>query len=71
MDHKKAQLWLLLGGHVEIDEDPEEPVRRECHSHYKFDPHEFNEIKWFYFNEILYKKSKTHRHQFINKLTIL
>lgn len=30
VDHKKAQLWLPTGGHVEIDEDPIEAVRREC-----------------------------------------
>ncbi|MBS0186307.1 MAG: NUDIX hydrolase [Proteobacteria bacterium] len=30
VDHKKAQLWLPTGGHVELDEDPKETVRREC-----------------------------------------
>lgn len=30
VDHKKAQLWLPSGGHVEIDEDPKETVKREC-----------------------------------------
>lgn len=30
VDHKKAQLWLPTGGHVELDEHPEEAVRREC-----------------------------------------
>lgn len=30
VDHKKAQLWLPAGGHVEIDEDPKETVIREC-----------------------------------------
>lgn len=30
VDHKNAQLWLPPGGHVEIDEDPKETVRREC-----------------------------------------
>ncbi|HQS84698.1 MAG: NUDIX hydrolase [Alphaproteobacteria bacterium 16-39-46] len=30
VDHKKAQLWLPTGGHVELDEDPKEAVRREC-----------------------------------------
>ncbi len=29
-DHKKAQLWLPTGGHVEINEDPKETVKREC-----------------------------------------
>jgi 8-oxo-dGTP diphosphatase len=28
--HKKANLWLPTGGHVELDEDPAETVRREC-----------------------------------------
>jgi len=30
VDHKKAQLWLPPGGHVEPDEDPRETARREC-----------------------------------------
>ena len=30
MDHKKAELWLPSGGHVEIDEDPTDTVTREC-----------------------------------------
>ena len=29
-DHKKAQLWLPLGGHVDPDEHPRETARREC-----------------------------------------
>lgn len=30
VDHKKAQLWLPSGGHVEIDEHPKEAAIREC-----------------------------------------
>jgi 8-oxo-dGTP diphosphatase len=30
VDHKKAELWLPSGGHVEIDEDPTDTVTREC-----------------------------------------
>ena len=30
VDHKKAQLWLPSGGHVEINEHPLETVKREC-----------------------------------------
>lgn len=30
VDHKKAELWLPSGGHVEIDEDPTDTVIREC-----------------------------------------
>lgn len=29
-DHRKSGLWLPAGGHVEINEDPKETVRREC-----------------------------------------
>ena len=29
VDHKKASLWLSAGGHVELDEHPEETVKRE------------------------------------------
>jgi 8-oxo-dGTP diphosphatase len=30
VDHKKAQLWLPSGGHVEPDEHPKATVEREC-----------------------------------------
>ncbi len=30
VDHKKAQLWLPSGGHVETDENPKETTIREC-----------------------------------------
>lgn len=30
VDHKKAQLWLPAGGHVEPDEHPRDTVIREC-----------------------------------------
>lgn len=30
VDHKKAQLWLAAGGHIEMNEDPKETARREC-----------------------------------------
>ncbi|PIZ33334.1 MAG: NUDIX hydrolase [Alphaproteobacteria bacterium CG_4_10_14_0_8_um_filter_37_21] len=30
VDHKKAQLWLPTGGHVEINEDPKITTQREC-----------------------------------------
>lgn len=30
VDHKKAQLWLPSGGHVEVNEHPIETVSREC-----------------------------------------
>ena len=29
-DHKKAQLWLPLGGHVDPDEHPRDTAQREC-----------------------------------------
>lgn len=29
-DHKKAQVWLPTGGHVELNENPMDTVRREC-----------------------------------------
>jgi 8-oxo-dGTP diphosphatase len=31
VEHRNAGLWLPTGGHVELDEDPEEAVRRELH----------------------------------------
>ena len=30
MDHKKSQLWLPAGGHVEPSEHPKDTVSREC-----------------------------------------
>ncbi len=30
VDHKKAQLWLPAGGHVEIDEGPKDAAKLEC-----------------------------------------
>ena len=30
VDHKKAQLWLPTGGHVDPDEHPKTTVQREC-----------------------------------------
>lgn len=30
VDHKKANLWLPSGGHVEIDEHPRDAAMREC-----------------------------------------
>lgn len=30
VDHIKAKLWLPTGGHVELNEDPKETVKREC-----------------------------------------
>lgn len=30
VDHKKAELWLPPGGHVEVDENPTDTVTREC-----------------------------------------
>ena len=30
VDHKKAQLWLPAGGHVEPDEHPQDTASREC-----------------------------------------
>lgn len=30
VDHKKAQLWLPTGGHVDVDEHPQKAAQREC-----------------------------------------
>lgn len=30
VDHKKAGLWLPAGGHVELNEHPQDAARREC-----------------------------------------
>ncbi|WP_010298923.1 NUDIX hydrolase [Candidatus Odyssella thessalonicensis] len=111
VDHKKAQLWLPSGGHVEIDEDPRETVKRECleeldiegqfwreaplfltvtqtvgltaghtdvslwyilkgdnRCQYRFDPREFNNIKWFSLDNIPVNASDPHISRFVSKL---
>jgi 8-oxo-dGTP pyrophosphatase MutT (NUDIX family) len=110
VDHKKAWLWLPTGGHVELEENPKDAVKRECleelHIHadfwhedplfltssmtvgaapghtdvtlwyvlrgdyqnlYTFDEGEFNEIRWFDFQEIPYEKSDSNMYRFIEK----
>ncbi len=36
-DHKKAGLWLPLGGHVDPGENPRETARRECFEELRID----------------------------------
>lgn len=38
VDHKKAELWLPAGGHVEIDEHPKETVSRELKEELNMEP---------------------------------
>lgn len=38
VDHKKAELWLPPGGHVDPGEDPKETVRREAKEELGIDP---------------------------------
>ena len=47
VDHKKAQLWLPAGGHVDINEDPKETVRRECMEELNISPLFFTETPFF------------------------
>lgn len=111
VDHKKAQLWLPTGGHVEPDEHPAETVRRECleelgvslpfwmdeplfitstitvgltagHTdvslwyvlkgkstdQYTYDRDEFNDVRWFSFDDISYQRADQHLLRFIEKL---
>lgn len=111
VDHKKAELWLPPGGHVEPNEDPKETVSREAkeelgiEAEFLFEkplfvtvtktvgnviPHtdvslwyalkwnpddpliydkdEFNQIKWFWINEIPFEKSDPHLRRFIKKM---
>lgn len=37
VDHKKAELWLPAGGHVDPGEDPKETVRREAKEELEID----------------------------------
>lgn len=50
VDHKQAGLWLPTGGHVEIDENPKETVRRECRE-------ELNCLAEFYFEDPIFLTS--------------
>lgn len=111
VDHKKAQLWLPTGGHVEPGEHPRATVRREMkeelglddtqhigppllitctetvgltaghtdvslwyaipadrHQHVRFDPQEFNSVRWFEFSDVPFAGSDPHMGRFIRKL---
>lgn len=111
VDHKKAQLWLPTGGHVEAGEHPRETVRREMkeeigieapqhigppllitctetvgltaghtdvslwyalpgdrHQHIRFDPEEFNSVRWFPFSDVPLAGTDPHMRRFIRKL---
>ncbi|MBK2126246.1 NUDIX hydrolase, partial [Fangia hongkongensis] len=35
VDHRNAELWLPSGGHVELNEDPADTVKRECQEELK------------------------------------
>lgn len=110
VDHKKAELWLPPGGHVEPGEHPRDTVTRESleeldleaefiskaplfvtvtetvgnvlkhtdvsiwyllkgdpNVEVKFDPEEFNRVRWFALEEIPYAKSDPHMKRFIGK----
>ncbi|WP_232317325.1 NUDIX hydrolase [Candidatus Nucleicultrix amoebiphila] len=47
VDHKKSQLWLPPGGHVEQDEHPQETVRRECFEELKIEAKFWQETPLF------------------------
>ena len=113
VDHKKAQLWLPTGGHIEVDEHPKDTVERECmeelnikakfwmkeplfitstttvgltsghtdvslwyvlkgdsKKEYQYDLQEFNDICWFYFDDIPYEKSDPEMKRFIKKMQL-
>ncbi len=38
MNHKKAQLWLPAGGHVELNEHPHHTAKRECLEELRIEP---------------------------------
>ncbi len=38
MNHKKAQLWLPAGGHIEENEHPRDTAKRECLEELNIDP---------------------------------
>lgn len=114
VDHKKAELWLPPGGHVDPGENPKETVRREAreelgidaeflfdepilltvtktvgnvakhtdvslwyllignpHRSLDYDPDEFNQIRWFAIDEILFEKSDPHMKRCIQKMLSL
>ncbi|MFN7038017.1 MAG: NUDIX hydrolase [Alphaproteobacteria bacterium] len=52
--HTDVSLWYVLKGDSNLS--------------YKFDREEFNDVKWFRFEEIPYGKSDPHMHRFIEKL---
>ncbi len=46
-EHKKANLWLPSGGHVEPDELPLDTVKRECREELRMDPDFFSSEPFF------------------------
>lgn len=113
VDHKKAELWLPPGGHVDPGEDPKETVRREAkeelgieaefisdkplfltvtrtvgniakhtdvslwyllkcdpHQFLDYDLNEFNQIRWFWIDEIPFEKSDPHMKRFLQKMRL-
>ena len=114
VDHKKAELWLPPGGHVDPGEDPKETVRREAKEElgieaeffsdkpllltvtktvgnitkhtdvslwyllkcdpsqsFDYDINEFNQIRWFWIDEIPFEKSDLHIKRFLKKMSQL
>jgi hypothetical protein len=43
-------------------------IKRDSHAIYQFDEEEFNEVLWFYFDDIPYIKSDQHMKRFVEKL---
>ncbi len=72
INHKKLNKWLPIGGHIELDEDPEEAVYREVKEESGLDieiigekvPIEQEGIKFLYNSAFLdiHRINKEHRH---------
>jgi 8-oxo-dGTP pyrophosphatase MutT (NUDIX family) len=72
VNHKQLKKWLPLGGHIELDEDPEEAAVREAKEESGFDieivaekpeiEDEFNELLFRPEYLDIHKVGGTHRH---------
>ncbi len=65
-------MWLLIGGHIELNENPEEALRREMKEELNFVPDLFRHFKKYEFDDFIFDIFLAEvGDDFENKITIL